>query len=241
MPSSTMSRLAAGKLGARARSGPRRPAPPPGACDARAPPARARRGHGRGRRRRPRDWCRPPCRPARIAASKAASGIGSLPEPASAPSSTALITPPLSSAAWSMSNRICCLAALLHRAQQPADIEAAVAHRRALADRQHAMRRGDQGRAVGRDEAVEDHAAGFQQLGRQRHVDLADRRIERQHRRRAARAPASPRDSRSWRRCAAPRRGSASPARPAPGCARRRRSSRTARRRRRRPARRPGW
>ena len=68
------------------------------------------------------------------------------------------------------------LAALLHGAQQAADIEAAVAHRRALADRQHAMRRGDEGRAVGRDEAVEDHAAGFEQLGRQRHVDLADGR-----------------------------------------------------------------
>ena len=79
-----------------------------------------------------------------------------------------------------------CLAALLDRAQQAADIEAAVAHRRALADRQHAVRRGDQRRAVGRDEAVEDHAAGFEELGRQRHVDLADRRIERQHRRRAA-------------------------------------------------------
>ena len=73
-------------------------------------------------------------------------------------------------------------AALLHGAQQPADVEAAVAHRRALADGQHAMCRGDQRRAIGRDEAVEDHAAGFQQLGRQRHVDLADRRVERQHR-----------------------------------------------------------
>ena len=73
------------------------------------------------------------------------------------------------------------LAALLQRAQQPADVEAAVAHRRALADGEHAVRRGDERRAVGRDEAVEDHAAGFQKLGRQRHVDFADRRVERQH------------------------------------------------------------
>ena len=81
-----------------------------------------------------------------------------------------------------MSNRICSLLRSFTRAQQPADVEAAVAHRRALADGEHAVRRGDQRRALGRDEAVEDHAAGLEQLGGQRHIDVADRRIERQHR-----------------------------------------------------------
>ncbi len=73
------------------------------------------------------------------------------------------------------------LAAFLDGAQQAADVEATVTHRRPFANGQHAVRRGDEGRAVRRDEAVEDHAAGFEKLGRQRHVDLADRRIERQH------------------------------------------------------------
>ena len=73
-------------------------------------------------------------------------------------------------------------AALLYCPQQAADIEATVTHRHALTDGQHAMGRGDQGRALRRHKAVEDHAARFQQLGGQGHIDLADRRVERQHR-----------------------------------------------------------
>ena len=79
-----------------------------------------------------------------------------------------------------------------------------------LGDRVDAVRRGDQRRAVRRDEAALHGAAGFHQLRGEHHVDVARQRHQRQHRRAAVRArPAradTARRSRWSRRCAAPRR-----------------------------------
>ena len=69
-------------------------------------------------------------------------------------------------------------------------VEPAVAHGRLLVDREHARRRGDEHRAVGRDEAGTDRARRLQQLAGDHQVDLAGRRIERQHGARARRAVA---------------------------------------------------
>ena len=73
-------------------------------------------------------------------------------------------------------------------------------------------------RAVGRDEAGLDGARRLQQLARHHQVDLAGRRVERQHGPRAGAAWRAPRRARSrgsrwWRRCAARRPGWRCPAR----------------------------
>ena len=120
MPSSTTSRLAAGNV-RRARSI-TSSTPRPAAWRLRCSRTACSNS--------PRAWPRPKAKAARlvstdlpacrIAASKAVSGMGSRPEPASAPSSTALMTPPDSSAAWSMSNRICALLrSLTARSRRP--------------------------------------------------------------------------------------------------------------------------
>jgi hypothetical protein len=77
-------------------------------------------------------------------------------------------------------HRIACV--LRDFADELVGIEPAVAHGHLLGDAVGAMGRGDRQRAIGRDEAGGDGAAGFQQLARHHDVDVADARRQRQHR-----------------------------------------------------------
>ena len=165
-------------------------------------------------------WRPPPCPRRGWRRGRPRPAIGSTPEAAIAPSSTALSGLFASrgdgrevgddrrgarSGVATSSMRAC--------------VEPAVAHGRLLVDGEHARRRGDQHRAVGRDEAGLDGPRRLQQLARDHQVDLAGRGVERQHGARARgcawRAPrrARSRGSRWWRRCAGRRPESRCPAR----------------------------
>ena len=107
---------------------------------------------------------------------------GSTPVPASAPNSTALMTLPDCSAASAMSKRTKRFAAAARVREQRVAGDPAVAERGLLGDRVDAVRRRDQRRPVGRDEAALDGAPALHQLGREDDVDVARQRHERQHR-----------------------------------------------------------
>jgi hypothetical protein len=74
------------------------------------------------------------------------------------------------------------LCMVLHRLDQAWAVVAAVAHRHPLDHQVAAGGRGDHQRAVGRDEARRDGAAGFHKLARHHDINIADPRRERQHR-----------------------------------------------------------
>ena len=75
---------------------------------------------------------------------------------------------------------------VLDRLGQPRAVVAPVAHRHPLHHQVGAGGRGDHQGAIGGDEARRDGAAGFHELARQHHVDVADPGCERQNRTAAA-------------------------------------------------------
>ena len=169
--------------------------------------------------RKPRRFASTALPSARIAASNAPAGIGSAPAPATTPSITALIMAPLSRAIASRSSSSAFREFFCDRFDQPLLIVAAVAHRHLLNHQIGAAGRGDRRGAVRRDKAARDGAAGFHQFARNNEIDIADARRQRQDRTSAAwsRPAAAVRCDRSWRRCAARRRGSTSIAPESPG------------------------
>ncbi len=144
--------------------------------------AHRRRAPPRSRRRTPQGSLLTPTCPRRIAASNAARGKGSAPEPASAPNSTALTTLPVASASAAMSKATSCRAASRQAANSAAAsarpsasaIFSVIANTRWVEAISSVL--------SGRDEAALDRARRLHQLGGEHHVDVARHRHQRQHR-----------------------------------------------------------